>query len=324
MQLSVAVTAFNAAEYLREAIASVFAQTLRPIDIVVVDDGSTDSTRQVCQSFGPKVTYIYHENDGTIGATARALAIAKAKSDWVALLDQDDLWMPNKLEKQVAVAEKSPDVGAIFTRYQSIDSNGDPLEVTAEERPTGKILHLSSREAFHFLLKRNPYCPSSVLINRKVFTRCGYPDVYDPGCGDWDTWLRIARHFPIAVVDEYLTRYRVHAGQSCVSKHWLASGLKLTLARQKAQLHPNCGECRRAYRAGEEHVAGVFTVAARTYLDQYFAAARGGELANAWPFLRGALKTSPWEVLKPRRFVAVTRNLAIGAMRRARHLRVQP
>lgn len=323
MQVSVGITAFNAADYLRQAIESVLAQTFPPTEIIVVDDGSTDHTREVCEFFGARVNYIYHENDGTMGGSARALAIASAKSDWVALLDQDDLWLPEKLEKQVRVAKQFPDVGAIYTRYRPIDATGKPLEGLTLEPSTGNVLYLPSEEAFHLLLKRNPYCPSSVLLNRKGFARSGYVDVNDPGCGDWDLWLRIARHFPIALVDEFLTCYRIHLAQACVNKHSLAAGLELTLARQKPQLHPNCEECRLGYRAGEEHVAGVFSVASRTYLDQYFAAARAGHISGALPFLRAALQTSPREVLKPRRFLAVIKNLVLGTTRR-KHVGAQP
>jgi|GEM_PF-1470669 len=323
MQVSVAITAFNEAEYLRAAIESVVAQTFPPLEIIVVDDGSTDNTREVCESFGSKVKYIYKENDGTMGGSARLLGIQEAKSNWVALLDQDDLWLPKKLERQAAAAKKFPDAGAIFTRYQPTDETGKPLAELPEESPTGDALYLSSADAFHLLLTRNPYCPSSILVNRNVFDRCGYADVNDPGCGDWDVWLRIARHFPIAVIDECLTKYRVHSRHSCTNKHSLATGIELTLARQKSELHPGCEKCQTAYRAGKEHVALVFGVAARSYLDQYFAAARAGQIASALPFLRGALQASPREVLKPRRFLAVIKNLALAAAHRGRHAEIQ-
>src|ERR1051325_4087617 len=319
MKVSVAITAFNAADYLRKAIESVLAQTFRADEIIVVDDGSTDHTRAVCDSFGTRVKYIYHENDGTKGGTARVFAIEQCANDWIALLDQDDLWLPDKLEKQVKLAEQFPDLAAIFTRHEPFDLTGQLTEEIVLEPATGKVSYLESAQAFHLLLRRNPFCPSSVLLNRRLFETCGYVDVYDPGCGDWDLWLRIARHFPIAVIDEYLTRYRIHAAQSCENKHWLATGLKLTLARQKSQLHADCRACRIEYRAGEQHVAGVFSVASRTYLDQYFAAAKMGKLRTAFPVLWGALQTSPREVLKPRRFLAVIKNLMFGSTQRARH-----
>jgi len=323
MQVSVAIPAFNGADYLREAIESVLAQTIRPFEIIVVDDGSTDHTRAVCESFGPEVRYFYHDNDGTMGGTARSLAITEAKSDWVALLDQDDRWLPTKIERQVAVISEFLDVGAVFTRYQPIDNEGNQLKGALIEKAAGTTTQLSAEDAFHLLLKSNPYCPSSVLLNRRIFDRCGYADVHDPGCGDWDTWLRIARHFPIAVIDEYLTEYRVHEGNSCTNKHFLASGLELTLARQRSQLHPNCEACKTAFRKGKEHVAGVFAVAARTYLDRYFGNARAGEISDAIPFLWGALRTSPREVVKPRRLLAVIKNLLLGTTRAGKQTAVR-
>ena len=181
MKVSVAITAFNAADYLRKAIESVLAQTFRADEIIVVDDGSTDHTRAVCDSFGTRVKYIYHDNDGTKGGTARVFAIERCANDWIALLDQDDLWLPDKLEKQVKLAEQFPDLAAIFTRHEPFDLTGQLTEEIVLEPATGKVSYLKSREAFHLLLRRNPFCPSSVLLNRRIFETCGYVDVYDPG-----------------------------------------------------------------------------------------------------------------------------------------------
>src|SRR5215471_18162147 len=101
MLISVAIPAYNGAEHLRDAIDSVLAQTYRPLEIIVVDDGSTDDTRAVCESYGDCLKYYYQENDATMGAGARARAIAQAKGEWVALLDQDDRWLPRKIARQV-------------------------------------------------------------------------------------------------------------------------------------------------------------------------------------------------------------------------------
>src|SRR5262249_52172970 len=153
------------------------------------------------------------------------------------------------------------------------------LKGVSLETATERTYRLSAEEAFHLLLGSNPFCPSSVLLDRRVFERCGYPDLHDPGCGDWDTWLRIARHFPIAVIDQRLTEYRVHDSGSCTNKHFLASGLELTLFRQRSQLHPNCEACRVGFQSGKKHVAGVFAVAARAHLDRYFGHARAGKMS---------------------------------------------
>src|SRR5882724_10991022 len=120
MTVSVVIPAYNAAEYLRRTLCSVVAQTCSPSEIIVVDDGSTDHTREVCLSFGSKVRYIYQDNDGTFGASASFRGISESGGDLIAFLDHDDLWLPTKLEKQVKLLESQPDAGVAFTAVRSI------------------------------------------------------------------------------------------------------------------------------------------------------------------------------------------------------------
>jgi glycosyltransferase involved in cell wall biosynthesis len=313
MKISVAIAAYNAAEYLRQAIQSVLRQTLPPLEIIVVDDGSTDETRPVCESFGDRVRYFYRENDGTAGIGARWQSINEARGDWIGLLDHDDLWLPAKLERQAAAVAAFPDSGVVFTRFQNIDEEGALIDAENLAPASGEFQAFRPHEALHHLLHANPYCPSSALVLRRALIEDGPPS--DTACGDWSDWFRITRKYPMVVVDEYLTEYRVTAAQFCANKDSLAQRMRESLLTQRPQLHAGCAECNAAYRAGEEHVKQIFEVAARTYLDQYHDALQTGDVRAAIPFLRQAMKAAPNEVLRPRRFAAVTKNYAIGAIK---------
>lgn len=313
MRITVAIAAYNAAAYLRLAIESALAQTLPPYEIVVVDDGSTDDTRAVCASFGESVRYFYRENDGTAGVSARWQSINESRGDWVALLDHDDLWLPTKLERQVAALESFPDSGIVFTRYRNIDERGDPIDATNFPPLSGQIRQYSSHEALHHLLRSNPYCPSSALILRQALIEDGPPS--KTACGDWSDWFRITRKYPMVVVDEYLTEYRVTAEQFCANKDFLATRMRESLISQKPYLHAGCRECKAAFRAGEAHVKQIFSVAARSYLDEYHRSALKGDIGEAMSALSLAIKAAPVEALRPRRFAAVSKNYAIGKIK---------
>lgn len=313
MKISVAIAAYNAAEYLREAIESVLAQTLSPYEIVVVDDGSTDDTAQVCRSFGERVRYFYRENDGTAGIGARWQSINESRGDWIALLDHDDRWLPAKLERQCEAVKTFPETGVVFTKFRNIDDHGNPLDPTTAPAATGEMRQYNSHDALHHLLRSNPYCPSSALVLRRALVEDGPPS--NTSCGDWSDWFRITRKHAMVVVDEYLTEYRVTAEQFCANKDFLATRMRESLLSQRPHLHADCRECKAAFRAGQAHVKQVFSVAARSYLDRYHEVAAGGDVAGAMPFLKLAMRAAPAEVLRPRRFAAVTKKYVVAKAR---------
>ena len=119
----------------------------------------------------------------------------------------------------------------------------------------------------------------------------------------------------MVVVDEYLTEYRVTAEQFCANKDYLATRMLESLVSQKAHLHAGCAACKEAFRIGEAHIKQIFSVAARTYLDQYHAAVKAGNTAKALPLLKQAMRASPMEVLRPRRFAAVSKNYLLAKLK---------
>ena len=132
------MAAYNHAGYISQAISSVLVQSWQNLELIVVDDGSTDHTREVVTGFDdPRVRYIYQENQGQGGA--RNTGIAHVRGEYVCFLDDDDLWLPTCLETVIAVLQPRPEIGALYAACQVIDSAGNYLpqimsRVVAPER----------------------------------------------------------------------------------------------------------------------------------------------------------------------------------------------
>ena len=246
MLVSVIIPAYNDADYLREAIQSALNQTHAEIEVIIVDDGSTDHTREVCESFGSRVKYFYQENDGTQGIAARRQAILHSRGDAIAFLDQDDRWKPTKIQRQLEILSSHPGAGVIFTSYCLIDEEGKVCSSVFPTGPTGEV--------FHDLLRRNWYCNASALVPRKVIGRCGAPDP-EAGMDDWDMWLHIARYYKVYVVEECLTEYRIHSQSTSADIIKILARCRQMLPRQKSRLHLNCSVCRKSLALGRATIA---------------------------------------------------------------------
>lgn len=125
-KVSVITAAYNHVKFVRQMIESVQAQTFRDFEHFVVDDGSTDGTADVLKSFGDKITYIRQESRGA--QAARNTAIHAASGEYIALLDSDDAWLPNKLERQMRIFEEHPGTGLVYSFAYRIDSEGKLLK----------------------------------------------------------------------------------------------------------------------------------------------------------------------------------------------------
>lgn len=292
--VSVVVPAFNQCDYLREALQSALDQTHRELEIIVVDDGSTDETRAVCESFqDPRIRYVYQRNDGTRGIGARNQALMMARGEWVAPLDQDDRWLPTKIERQLACAAElqaqGRPVGAVFCPVQFIDEHGAP---TRQQSPG----ELPEGDVFHALLERNRYFVSAGVFRRELLGVAGLPHE-SCGLADWTLWLGIARHTHAGVVREHLAEYREHS-QGYQAQ--LLQGNRLRFAQdqwrtvqgQAPRLHPGCDECRRIHRRGVQGVARLYLRSARRSL-----AAR--QWNGVWSGVRMAWAVAPGWLARP-------------------------
>lgn len=201
-RISVVIANYNYGRFLRDAIDSVLAQRYENLEVLVVDDGSTDESRSILESYRGRVRPVLQENRGV--SAARNRGIAESTSPLIAFLDSDDLWHPDKLERQVEQLD-DPDVGMVYTGLRYIDSNGRELGRT--------LLGSSGNVLEELVLLRGPGVPASgsgALIRREVFERVGLFDTSLSTSADWDMWRRIACHYAIELVREPLVFYRQH------------------------------------------------------------------------------------------------------------------
>jgi glycosyltransferase involved in cell wall biosynthesis len=190
-QVSVIIPTYNRGRVIKEAIDSVLAQDYTEFELIVVDDGSTDHTSDVLDSYRNVIKVLSQKNKGV--SAARNRGIAEASGKFIAFLDSDDLWLPQKLSTQVEFFNKTPDALICQTEEVWI-RNG--LRVNPKKRhkkPSGMIFKLS--------LELCLVSPSAVMIKRSLFDRVGEFDETLPACEDYDLWLRISSRFPIYLVD---------------------------------------------------------------------------------------------------------------------------
>jgi glycosyltransferase involved in cell wall biosynthesis len=209
-KVSVVVSCYNYARFLPAAVASLQAQTYANIEILVIDDGSTDETPAVAAQLAaadPRVVSFRQANEGQAGA--KNAGIRRSTGEFIAFLDADDRWDPSKLEKQMKLFAE-PSVGVVFSRMKPVDEAGRPLsdrDTAPERQPRrGRVT-----EAL-FLDNFVPF--SSAVVRRSVFDQVGMMDTTISMGIDWDLWLRASVHVLFDFVDEELMEYRVgHAGQ---------------------------------------------------------------------------------------------------------------
>ena len=208
MDISVVIASYNHAPYLADCIRSALGQTLAPAEVIVIDDGSTDGSREVIEAFGTDVQAHFQENRGTY-ATLN-VGIARARCEWVAIHNSDDLWRPEKLEAQAEIALADPRIGLVHTGVEYIDARGEALK----EVPGADLRSYNaaqSYEALPVVLRTNPVVISSVLLSRKTWEASGKFDERYLGMGDWEFCVRAAQAARFGFAGGPLTQVRKHA-----------------------------------------------------------------------------------------------------------------
>jgi len=205
-QVSVIIPCFNREKYIQETVNSVLNQTYPNIEIVCVDDGCTDGTREILDSYGEKIRVFEHPGRVNKGQSAAInLGIQKSESDYVAILDSDDLFAPEKIEKQVKYLEDHPVVGYMYTNGYAIDKNGDTLYKTFTDG------YIAPGDPETVLLECPLGTPSGYLVRRVVYERAGYFDESLRSSQDHDMAIRLAEIAEIGYLDEALWYKREHS-----------------------------------------------------------------------------------------------------------------
>ena len=210
MHISVIIPSFNRSHTLGRALDSVMAQSFPAAEVIVVDDGSSDATRELVLRY-PRVDYLGLEVNRGV-SFARNTGIRNSTGEWVALLDSDDAWTADKLEKQASAIHAFPEY-RVFHSDEIWIRNGRRVNAMRKHaKPDGWVYE-------HSL----PLCcvsPSSVLLHRSLFRQCGDFDENLPACEDYDLWLRLFSRYPVKLIDEPLViKYGGHPDQLS-RQHW--------------------------------------------------------------------------------------------------------
>ena len=213
--VSVIIPTYNCEIYIAETLNSVLHQTFQDLELIVVDDGSTDRTRQIVASYGASVRLVTQANSGVCAARNRG--IQEAAGRYLCLMDHDDYWFPDKLALQLEQMIRHPEVGLVYSTFAwwNPDSEGvfpDPGNYK-DDSSTSEIDEEFSGWIYHLLLLDCWVLTSSALIRAEVFDKCGTFDESLPYSEDWDLWLRISREFPFIKLTKSLTLYRQHPRQ---------------------------------------------------------------------------------------------------------------
>lgn len=231
--VSVVVPTYNRAHLLGRTIHSVLNQTFKDFELIVVDDGSTDNTEEVVKSFADKRIHYIRQKENRGEAAARNMGIQIARGEYIASHDDDDVWLPQKLEKQIKAFERvSHTVGVVYTGMERIEVDRKiyypPSKVTQKE---GNI----HKELLKGCFLGHP----TVLVRKECFEQVGMYDERLSYCVDWDMWLRVSKHYDFKFIDESLvvscyTPVSMSSNQSTINR-----GTMLLLAKHFQDFREN-------------------------------------------------------------------------------------
>ena len=204
MKISVIIPTYNRIFFLKRSIDSVLEQSLKPYEVIIVDDGSSDGTSTMIKKNYPKINLICQENKGV--SAARNIGIRASSGDWVCFLDSDDEWKKNKLSEQMLAIKKNTNYSFCHSNEEWI-KNGKKINQKKKHKKYGG-------DIFKECLDMCRISPSSVMINKSVFDDIGFFNEDLVVCEDYELWLRICAHYKVLFVDEPLIiKYGGHEGQ---------------------------------------------------------------------------------------------------------------
>ena len=220
--VAVIIPCYNAARFIRKTLDSVLSQDYEPIEIIAIDDGSTDETKEILKDYSSYVKLFFHPDSANLGQAASLnLGIKNTKADLIAFLDSDDKWYPKKIEKQVKIFKKHSDVGVVYTNGHAIDEKDNILYTLfspsfKEENIRGKILldcYISAGA-------------STVMVRKKHLQSVGLfqPELHSM---DHDMWIKLSEITNFYYLPEKLMAYRRHSGQKSSKREQWESGFRI-------------------------------------------------------------------------------------------------
>ena len=243
LPISVVIPTYNAAAFLAEALESVRAQTRAAAEVIVVDNGSTDASPQLAEAAGARVLRL--ERPGV--SRARNVGIRTATQPWIAFLDADDLWQPDKLATQWQAVERCPEAGIVITDFREFDSTGVRLTSFLERRENYQaivrrevapaVVWCEAQSFRTHFLRGNFFAPSAVLARRDLLVEVGLFDEAMTHMEDRELWLRMLPRTSVAVVERPLVDTRLHASNA--SSDLLKMALGGAMVAERVLAHPD-------------------------------------------------------------------------------------
>jgi glycosyltransferase involved in cell wall biosynthesis len=281
-RITALIPTYNSEQYIRETVDSVLAQTYPVHEVIVVDDGSTDRTQEVLASYGDRIRYVRQANAGP--PVARNTGLAHATGNWIALLDSDDLWVPEKLELQMDYVQRHPSCGLVYTDMKTFDDGG----IIEESVKISRNLTLPIGYIFPEMFAETLFQTSAVLVRKSCIDAVGVFDTELRMGDDYELFLRISRHYEIGYVDEPLVLYRQHATQG--TRTWgkqLQQGVpwEFLVLKKIVDRYPEMTE--------ELGRATVHQRLSKPYAALAYACMAEGDHKNARQLIRGALRYWP-------------------------------
>jgi glycosyltransferase involved in cell wall biosynthesis len=281
---SAIIPTYNQAAFVGQAIQSALDQRLpggAGVEVIVVDDESSDATPQVAASFGDRITYLRQTNRRE--GAARNAGAARARGAYFAFLDSDDYWLPGKLAGDLARFEQPDQPALVYSRGRNVDPADRVIGERQLDHPEGDVFWRLAREAFIPM--------STVAVRADAFRACG-GFVEDPdlsGTADWELWLRLAARWPVGFVDQAATCIRVHGRNMSADPRYMQRAM---LAGVRYALRDPVIAARARGRERFIRACMYVTIGLNAYAN--------GRRLGAWPWLARAIAAWPAQILDPR------------------------
>ena len=233
-RFSVVIPTYNRAHIIGQALDSVLAQSCQDFEVLVVDDGSTDNTRKILEPYSDRIRYFKQSNSGP--AAARNRGITESQGEYIAFLDSDDRWYPDKLTQMDRAIGAHPDAGLFYSDFQSVDEQRNYLRIERCKHIVG--------DGYLQLLLYDFVGTSTVVVKRECFDACGlfYEQLFGPE--DWDMWIRITREFSIIHVPAVLVEHTWQSRGSVLADP-RALGAPRVVIERALEADPHISHCQR-------------------------------------------------------------------------------